>query len=128
MRKVSVMTMSDAAFRDLVADALDSLPEDITRLMQNVEVVVEDEPPEESLARLPYGGILYGEYRGIPLTGRGMSYEGQLPDKISIFKGPIERSERTPNGIREQVRRTVIHEIGHHFGLDEDRLEELGWA
>ncbi|MDQ4144810.1 MAG: metallopeptidase family protein [Actinomycetota bacterium] len=120
--------MTEEAFRDLVADALDSLPEDITALMENVEVVVEDEPPAESLARLPRGGTLLGEYRGFPLTARGMNYEGALPDKISIFKGPIERMERTPNGIREQVRRTVMHEIGHHFGMDEDRLEELGWG
>ncbi len=122
------MTMSDQAFRDLVSDALDSLPPDIARLMDNVEVVVEDEPPPESLARLPHGGTLLGEYRGFPLTARGINYDGALPDKISIFKGPIERSARTPNGVREQVRKTVIHEIGHHFGMDEDRLEELGWA
>ena len=122
------MSMSEAAFRDLVADALDSLPQDVTELMDNVEVVVEDEPPAESLAPLPRGSTLFGEYRGFPLTARGVNYEGALPDKISIFKGPIERVARTPNGIREQVRRTVIHEIGHHFGMDEDRLEELGWA
>ena len=120
--------LSEKAFRELVSDALDSLPEDITRLMQNVDVVVEDEPPPESLARLSRGDTLLGEYRGFPLTARGVNYEGALPDKISIFKGPIERSSSTPNDVREQVRRTVIHEIGHHFGLDEDRLEELGWG
>ena len=119
--------MSREAFRDLVAEALDSLPADISRLMDNVEVVVEDEPSEESLAHLPPGDTLLGEYRGFPLTARGVNYEGALPDKISIFKGPIERSSSTPNDVREQVRRTVIHEIGHHFGLDESRLEELGW-
>ena len=120
--------LSEAVFRELVSDALDSLPADIMRLMENVEVVVEDEPPEESLARLSRGDTLLGEYRGFPLTARGLNYEGALPDKISIFKGPIERSSSTPNDVREQVRRTVIHEIGHHFGLDEDRLEELGWG
>ena len=120
--------MSDEAFRDLVADALDSLPPDITALMENVDIVVEDEPPSDSLARLARGSTLFGEYRGFPLTARGVHYEGALPDKISIFKGPIERYYRTPNGIREQVRKTVIHEIGHHFGIDEDRLEELGWG
>ncbi len=122
------MAMSEETFRDLVAEALDSLPVDITVLMDNVEIVVEDEPPADSLARLPRGDTLFGEYRGFPLTARGVSYGGALPDKISIFKGPIERSSRTPNGIREQVRRTVIHEIGHYFGMDEDRLEELGWG
>lgn len=120
--------LSEEAFRELVSDALDALPEDITRLMDNVEVVVEDEPPAESLGRLPRTDTLLGEYRGFPLTARGINYEGALPDKISIFKGPIERLSSTPNDIREQVRRTVIHEIGHHFGLDEDKLDELGWG
>lgn len=115
-------------FRDLVAEALDLLPEDVARLMSNVEVVIEDEPPPDSLARLPRGATLLGEYRGIPLTARGVNYEGVLPDKISIYKGPIERTSSTRNGVREQVRKTVIHEIGHHFGLDEGRLDELGWG
>ena len=119
--------MDDAAFRDLVAEALDSLPADITALMDNVEVVVEDEPPPESLAHLGRGGTLLGEYRGFPLTERAR-YENALPDKISIFKGPIERLSRDPAEIKDQVRRTVIHEIGHHFGIDEARLEELGWG
>ena len=119
--------MDDASFRDLVAEALDSLPEDITDLMDNVEVVVEDEPPAESLATLGRGGTLLGEYRGFPLTERAR-YENALPDKISIFKGPIERLSTSPDEIREQVRKTVIHEIGHHFGIDERRLEELGWG
>ncbi len=122
------MQLDAESFRALVSDALDSLPEDIASLMSNVEVVVEEEPPKESLARLPHGSTLLGEYHGIPLTARGLNYEGALPDKISIYKGPIERTTRTPEEVREQVRKTVIHEIGHHFGLDEDRLDELGWG
>ena len=121
------MDISEDDFRQLVSDALDSLPEKIMQLMDNVEVVVEDEPSADSLARLAPGSTLYGEYRGYPLTERSR-YEGVLPDKISIFKGPLQRDARSRAEIVEQVRKTVIHEIGHHFGLDEDRLDELGWG
>lgn len=118
---------AQVTFEDLVAEALDSLPPDIAEMLDNVEVVVEDEPPVGYLAGLPRGHTLFGLYHGVPLTKRGV-YDRALPDKISIYKGPITRSARTPVRIREQVRRTVIHEIGHYFGLDEDRLHELGWG
>jgi predicted Zn-dependent protease with MMP-like domain len=114
-------------FEDLVADALDSLPEDVARAMQNVEVVVEEEPPPEMIKRLPRGTTLLGLYHGVPLTNRER-YDRALPDKISIYKGPIVRLARTPERIKEQVRRTVIHEIAHHFGIEETRLHELGWG
>ena len=113
-------------FEDLVADALDGLPDQIAKQMQNVQVVVEEEPPLEQLRRLPPGSMLLGLYHGIPLTKRGIHYDGALPDKISIYKGPITRLARTPARIRKQVRRTVIHEIAHHFGISDDRLHELG--
>ena len=115
-------------FEDLVADALDSLPLELATRMENVEVVVEDEPPWEMIARLAPGSTLLGLYHGVPLTQRGQFYDRMLPDKISIYRGPITRLARTPDRIREQVRRTVIHEIAHHFGIDDDRLHELGWA
>jgi predicted Zn-dependent protease with MMP-like domain len=118
--------MERAEFEALVSEALDSLPEDLMEQMDNVDVVVEDEPPAAELARLPRGHTLFGLYHGIPLTGRG-HYDGALPDKISIYKGPIERYYRRPEAIRDQVRRTVLHEIAHHFGIDDDRLRELGW-
>ena len=114
-------------FEDLVVEALDSLPEELGAAMENVEIVVEDEPPWEQVRRLPRGHTLLGLYHGIPLTSRG-HYDRALPDKISIYRGPIVRLARTPERIREQVRRTVIHEIAHHFGIDDDRLHELGWA
>jgi predicted Zn-dependent protease with MMP-like domain len=115
------------SFEDLVGDALDSLPADIARRLDNVEVVVEDEPPEELLRDLPAGDSLLGYYHGVPLTERDF-YDGALPDKISIYRGPITRAYRTPDAIREEVRRTVIHELAHHFGIDDDRLDELGWS
>lgn len=114
-------------FEDLVADAIDSLPEDLAVRMENVEIVVEDEPPPEVAARLAPGSTLLGLYHGVPLTERG-HYDRMLPDKISIYRGPIVRLARTPDRIRDQVRRTVIHEIAHHFGIDDGRLHELGWA
>jgi predicted Zn-dependent protease with MMP-like domain len=120
--------VGESEFRELVADALDSLPEDLAKLIDNVDVVVEDEPPPESLARLPQGVTLFGLYHGIPLTKRGVNYEGVLPDKISIYRCPIERFARTPERIKKQVQVTVIHEIAHHFGIDDDRLDELGWG
>jgi predicted Zn-dependent protease with MMP-like domain len=118
----------EVTFEDLVADAIDSLPLELATRMENVEVVVEDEPPWEMVRRLAPGGTLLGLYHGVPLTERGQFYDRMLPDKISIYRGPITRMARTPDRIREQVRRTVIHEIAHHFGIDDARLHELGWA
>ena len=119
--------MEDArTFEDLVADALDSLPEEFAQRMENVQVVVEDEPPRDMLARLPRGTTLLGLYHGIPLTSRGQ-YGNVLPDKISIYRGPITRIAGTPERIKHQVRKTVIHEIAHHFGISDERLHELGW-
>lgn len=116
-----------ATFDQLVAEAIDSLPEEIGNMIQNVEIVVEPEPPVDYLQRLPRGHTLFGLYHGVPLTKRGV-YDRALPDKISIYEGPITRSMRSADAIREQVRRTVLHEIGHHFGIEEDRLHELGWG
>jgi predicted Zn-dependent protease with MMP-like domain len=120
--------MNEISFEELVSQALDLLPEEIAARMQNVEVVVEDEPPGEYLVGLPRHSTLLGHYHGVPLTQRGVQYGNALPDKISIYRGPITRMARTPERIREQIRRTVIHEIAHHFGIDDDRLHELGWA
>ena len=121
-------TQPGVTFEDLVAEAMDSLPLELATRMDNVEVVVEDEPPLEMVARLAPGSTLLGLYHGVPLTQRGQFYDRMLPDQISIYRGPITRLARTPDRIREQVRRTVIHEIAHHFGIDDDRLHELGWA
>ena len=120
--------MDHDEFERLVADALDGLPPDIAEAMENVEVLVEDEPAPELLAELPPGETLFGLYHGVPLTARGPStYFGAMPDRISIYKGPLTRAFRNPNDIREEVRITVIHEIAHHFGISDERLDELGW-
>jgi predicted Zn-dependent protease with MMP-like domain len=117
----------ETSFEDLVAEALDSLPDEIVEMMSNVDVVVEPEPPSEYLRDLPPHSTLLGHYHGVPLTGRG-HYDGVLPDKISIYEGPITRMARTPERIKAQVRRTVLHEIAHHFGIDEERIHELGYG
>jgi predicted Zn-dependent protease with MMP-like domain len=122
------MKLTENRFDDLVAEALDSLPPDIVAAMENVEIVVEDEPPDEALVGLPRGGTLLGLYHGIPLTERArQTYSGVLPDRISIYRGPIMRLFDSSGAIKEQIRRTVIHEIAHHFGIDDAHLRDLGW-
>ncbi len=106
-------------FAAMVAEALDSIPEDLRRVMDNVWVVVDDSPP----------GRLFGLYQGFPLVGRsGYGAGGPvLPDQIRIFRQTICARCRTEDEVRAQVRKTVIHEVGHHFGLDDERLRQLGW-
>jgi predicted Zn-dependent protease with MMP-like domain len=115
-------------FEALVAEALDSLPDEIRDMMDNVAVVVAERPSSSQLARagVPPNVLLFGLYEGVPKTKRGVTYGEMLPDKIVIFQRPIERVCRTREQVREQVRRTVLHEIGHHFGLDEDELDDAG--
>lgn len=105
-------------FEEMVATALDGLPEDLGRTMRNVMVTVEHAPG-------PPG--LLGLYQGIPLTSRTTSYAGVLPDRITIYQQAICAICHTEQEVAEQVRRTVIHEVAHHFGIDDDRLRELGW-
>ena len=105
-------------FEELVADALDRLPEDLGRAMSNVAVTVEHRPG-------PPG--LLGLYQGVPLTSRTSGYAGVLPDRITIYRLAICAMCTSEDEVRGQVRRTVIHEIAHHFGIDDNRLDELGW-
>ncbi len=105
-------------FEDHVRAALDELPPGIAAALRNLAVVVEDENPEEP--------DLFGLYQGVPLPERG-SDTGLLPDKISIYRVPLEECFPDPEDLREEIRITVLHELAHYFGLDEDRLEELGY-
>lgn len=109
-------------FEEHVQRALESLPDDLRRAMSNVAIVVEDENPEEP--------DLFGLYTGVPLTDRGAeSYAGVLPDKIEIYRVPLEDEfGDDPELLEEEIRITVLHEIAHHFGIDENRLDELGWS
>ena len=114
--------LRQARFARLVARALDGLPAEFRDRMRNIEVVVEDEPSPEQLRD---GGDLLGLYEGVPLTDRG-AQEPYLPDRISIFRGPIERMSASPRRQADIVRDTVVHEIAHHFGISDARLRELG--
>ena len=105
-------------FAGAIQDALDSLPPDLRDALSNVEIVVEEEPPP--------GKRLLGLYRGIPLTRRGSGYSGVLPDKISIYRAPIERlAGHDLDRLREEIRHVVLHEIAHHFGISDARLIEI---
>lgn len=108
-----------AEFEDLVADALDEIPDELAVLMDNVIVIVEDDPPEPGLL---------GLYEGVPLTERG-DYGGMvLPDRVTIYRRPLCAISSDPDEVVDQIAITVIHEIAHHFGIDDDRLDELGWG
>lgn len=124
----SGLRYSREAFEALVGEALDSLPDEIQGWLDNVVVVVADQPTPEQLEsmNLAEESLLYGLYVGVPKTRRGVTYGEAVPDKILIFQRPIEMTCRTPAEIREQVRRTVLHEIGHHFGMDEGQLRDAG--
>jgi predicted Zn-dependent protease with MMP-like domain len=111
----------------LVADALDSLPEDLGKTMDNVAVVVEDWPTAEQLGGR--SGTLLGLYEGIALPNRSpLSYAWAMPDRITIFQQPIARLAQSEEQLINLVRTTVIHEVAHHFGISDERLHQLGWG
>jgi len=112
--------MPQAEFEALVADALDSVPPELMRLLDNVVVLVEDRNEEEP--------DLLGLYEGFALPDRGWDYGGALPDRIMIYRAAICDMCETPDEVVDEVTVTVVHEIAHHFGIDDDRLHELGWA
>jgi predicted Zn-dependent protease with MMP-like domain len=119
VRQHDGVEMSVARFEELVGDALDTVPPELARLMNNVVVLVEDADPDEA-------GLL-GLYEGIALTERA-DYSGVLPDRITIFRLPILALCRTEEQVVREVTVTVLHEIAHHFGIDEATLHQLGWG
>ena len=105
-------------FEQVIQEALDSLPRDLRKQISNVEIVVEDEPPP--------GQPLLGLYQGVPLTRRGSNYNGALPDKITIYRGPLERIYgHDADLLVRQIKRVVLHEVAHHFGISDERLVEI---
>lgn len=123
------MRVTEDEFEDLVVSALDTLPEDLLELMNNIEVTVDRFPTRSQMQRAGVRrGTLLGLYEGIPLTQRTSAYSLVVPDKITIFQRPIEQICATQEEIVGQVRKTVIHEVAHHFGIGEQRLRELGWG
>ena len=121
-------------FERLVIRAVDQLTPEIHAMLDNVQIVVEDEPTAEQLdQRHPRDGSsrspdLLGLYEGTPLIDRSVADGFRLPDKITLFRIPLEHTARNQSDLAWQVQVTVVHEIAHHFGLDEDRIAELGWA
>ena len=115
-----MVELSEEEFDDLVGEALDTLPPELARLMDNVAVFVENMKPGRPR--------LLGLYEGVPLTRRGHYYSGHLPDRITIFRTPIKRRCTSREQVVEQVRITVVHEVAHHFGISESRLHELGYG
>ena len=115
-----VLQMEPERFDELVALALDEIPPELTAVMDNVVVLVEDEPPDGERS-------LLGLYEGTPLTERDWAYGGALPDRITIFRNPTLRMCATENEVVEEVHVTVVHEVAHHFGIDDDRLHALGY-
>jgi predicted Zn-dependent protease with MMP-like domain len=113
--------MTDDEFEEAVGEALDLIPDELARLMSNVAVLVDDEPPGDE-------PDLLGLYEGTPLTERdGWWDAGSLPDRITIFKGPLVRLCGDREELLDEIAVTVVHEVAHHFGISDDRLHELGW-
>ena len=115
------MHIDAAEFEDAVGDALDEVPSELMALLDNVVFLVEDEPPAED-------PDLLGIYDGTPLTERGDGWAGALPDRITIFRGPLSRMCEDREELLDEIAITVVHEIAHHFGIDDARLHELGWG
>jgi predicted Zn-dependent protease with MMP-like domain len=120
--------MDEAAFEALVEDAVASIPDVFLEMLDNVAIVVEDWPDRETmrLARVRSHYQLLGFYHGIPKTGRNSGYNLVAPDRISIYRRPIEAQCRSEEELQEMVRRVVLHELAHHFGIDDSRLHEIG--
>lgn len=127
--------MTEEEFEEAVADGLDLIPDELARAMRNVVVLVADEPPPEALAELRAedaddpDATLFGLYEGTPLTERdGWWDAGSLPDRITLFRGPLLRACDDAEEVADEVAVTVVHEVAHHFGIDDERLHELGWG
>jgi predicted Zn-dependent protease with MMP-like domain len=115
------VVMSRERFEELVGEALDEVPQELLSMMNNVVFIVEDQPPGG-------GDDLLGVYEGTALTHRGWDYSGVLPDRITIYRLPTLRICDTEDDVVDEVAITVVHEIAHHFGIEERRLHELGWG
>lgn len=121
------MHVSEEEFEVIISEALDRIPEKYAQRLDNVLITWEEVPSEEQRQRLRLhcNQTLFGLYEGVPLTKRGAGYNLVLPDKITIFKHPIEQATATLSELKEQVGRTVWHEVAHYFGLDHDRIHSL---
>ncbi len=121
--------MQTEAFEQLVMEALEGLPQEILDRLDNVAITIADWPTRADLrkAGVGRGSTLFGLYEGVPLTERTSNYGLVPPDKITLFRGPLQAHFHDLDALREQVRRTVVHEIAHHFGMDETHIRRLGY-
>jgi len=123
------MHLPRAEFERLVTEALEGIPQEFLDKLENIEIVVEDYPaPGDYDVHLPRGALLLGVYRGVPRTQRGSQWSPLYPDRIAIFQQNIERVCNTRDHLVAQVRKTVVHEIAHYFGISDARLRELGYG
>lgn len=122
-----MIEVTEEQFQKIVSDAIDNIPERYASHISNLAFVVEDEPSEYQRQKLELlrGQTLYGLYEGIPLTKRGAGYNLVLPDKITIFKKPIEFTSHSYDQLVEQVRHTLWHEVAHYYGLDHSQIHDL---
>lgn len=114
-------------FQDVMAEAVESLPDEFKSKIDNVDIVVEDYPPRELLRKLPRGRLILGLYQGVPQKKRTSRYGLVLPDKISLFKKNIEAICSSREEVYRQIRKTLLHEIGHHFSLSDPELRRMGF-
>jgi predicted Zn-dependent protease with MMP-like domain len=124
---LKTLRFNSTIFEQLVSQALDSLPDWVQEYMNNIVIIVEPWPNDSQLqaAEITTGRTLLGLYQGIPLTRRGRGYQLTPPDRITLFQGPLESYVQDELALQKLIRRTVIHEIAHHFGFSEARLHEL---
>ncbi|PZF82688.1 metallopeptidase family protein [Jiangella anatolica] len=116
-----MLELTEAEFERLVSEAIDEIPPELAEMMNNVVILIEDEAPADE-------PDILGLYEGTPLTERGEWYTGVLPDTIRLFRLPILRICDTRDDAVDEVLITVVHEVAHHFGIDDERLHELGWS
>jgi predicted Zn-dependent protease with MMP-like domain len=119
--------LTEEEFKEVVAQAMDSLPDEFKDKLENIEVVVEDFPPPDVKREFPRGRLILGLYQGVPHTRRTTHYGLVMPDKISLYKRNIERVSVSREQAYRQIRKTLLHEIGHHFSLSDDDLYDIGW-
>jgi predicted Zn-dependent protease with MMP-like domain len=124
-----MIALSESQFQALVEEALADLPAEIRQHMDNVAITIADWPSTAELKRagVGHGRQLFGLYEGIPLTKRGRGYNLVPPDRIILYRGPLQAAFRSLSALRGQIGRTVVHEIAHHFGISEARIRELGY-
>jgi predicted Zn-dependent protease with MMP-like domain len=117
-----MVEISATEFDEAMRSALDAVPAPLMDMLDNVAFFVEDEPPAE------YPEDLLGIYEGVPLTERDLGWAGALPDRITLYRGPLTRMCEDVEELEDEITITVVHEIAHHFGIDDERLHELGWG